>query len=216
MIASLRHYPARIAVLLFLVLLAPPVKHALEASMTAQMLVQIPLLVGVGLLLARSPPARFLAATGAWDYRGITGLVLVTLAAIFWMLPRSLDAAVTAPLIDVAKYLSVPLLIGLPFAVSWQRMSFIVRGVFMVEFIATFFRLGWLYLISPVRLCNNYLLGDQQRLGQYMLLIGTALLLWIAWKLVWGRFDSIMETCPTAATASRDHDAHRLQRGTGG
>ena len=28
-------------------------------------------------------------------------------------------------------------------------MSFIVRGVFLLEGIATFFRLGWLYLVSP-------------------------------------------------------------------
>jgi hypothetical protein len=216
MIANLQRHPARIAALLFLVLLVPPVRYALESSMTAQMLVQIPLLVSVGLLLSRSLPARFLVATGRWDHRGISGLVLVTLVAAYWMLPRSLDAAVTLPQIDTIKYLSVSLLIGLPFAVSWQRMSFIVRGVFMVEFIATFFRLGWLYLISPIRLCNNYLLGDQQRLGQYMLLIGTALLLWIAWKLVWGRFDSVMEICTTAATASNDHDAYPLHRSVDG
>lgn len=107
------------------------------------------------------------------------------------MLPRTLDAAVTEPLIAAAKYLSVPLLIGLPFALGWPRMSFIVRGVFLVEFIATFFRLGCLYLIWPERLCNNYLLDDQQRLGQYMLLIDAALFLGLAGKLVWGRFDSL-------------------------
>jgi len=51
------------------------------------------------------------------------------------------------------------------------------------------FRLGWLYLVSPVRLCNNYLIDDQQRLGQILIAAGAMLLLWIAWKLLWGRFD---------------------------
>jgi hypothetical protein len=51
-----------------------------------------------------------------------------------------------------------------------------------------------LYLISPIRLCNNYALNDQQRLGGYMLAIGGGLLLWLAWKLLCGRFESYSST----------------------
>ena len=102
-----------------------------------------------------------------------------------------------------AKYLSVPLLIGLPFAVSWPRMGFVVRGVFLAEFVATFFRLGWLYLIAPIRLCNNYALNDQQRLGGYMLAIGSGLLVWLAGKLLSGRFESFSNTDLTPAPASQ-------------
>lgn len=183
------------AVLLFIALLVPPVKHELEASMTAQMLVQIPLLVAVGWLLRDAVSPRLRVIIDEWNHGGITGLVLATLAAACWMLPRSLDAATVEPWMALAKYVSVPLLIGLPFALSWPRMSFIVRGVFVVEFIAMFFRLGWLYMVSPVRLCSNYLLDDQQRLGEYMLVVGCGALLWIAWKLLWGRFDSVTSEC---------------------
>jgi hypothetical protein len=181
--------PVRRAVLLVLVLSAPPVRYHLEATMTAQMLVQLPLLVAGGWLLSGAVPPRSLAGVERWNHRGITGLVLVTVTAAFWMLPRSLDAATSHPLIAAAKYLSVPLLIGLPFGVSWPRMGFVVRGVFLVELVATCFRLGWLYLISPIRLCNNYGLNDQQRLGGYMLAIGGGLLVWLAGKLLWGRFE---------------------------
>ena len=192
------------AALLFLVLLAPPVKHALEESMTAQMLVQIPLLVIVGLLRwrGRCRPA-YSAVIADWNYGGVSGLVLLTVTSVFWMLPRTLDAAVTDPLVAAAKYVSVPLLIGLPLALSWPRMGFIVRGVFLVECIATFFRLGWLYLISPDRLCNLYLLEDQQRLGQLLLLIGAAVFLGVAWKLVWGRFDSLSDAAQAPRPAHR-------------
>jgi hypothetical protein len=178
------------AALLFVVLVAPPVKPALEASMTAQMLVQIPLLIGVGLVIARGLPARASEAIAEWNCNGISGLVLVTVTSVFWMLPRMLDASVTDPAAAAAKYLSVPILIGVPLALSWPRMGFIVRGVFLLECVATLFRLGWLYLISTERLCNLYLLEDQQRLGQWLLLIGAALVIAIAWKLVWGRFTS--------------------------
>lgn len=168
--------------------------------MSTQMLLQIPLLIVAGWLLARVFPARALARVEPWNRRGITGVVLVTVVAAFWMLPRSLDAATSHPLMVAAKYLSVPLLVGLPLAVSWPRVGFVVRGVFLAEFVATFFRLGWLYLISPIRLCNNYALDDQQRLGRYMLVIGGGLLVWLAWKLVWGRFESFPSTDVHAST----------------
>mgnify|MGYP001554996649 CR=1 FL=1 len=194
---------AGIAALAFLVLLAPPIRHGLEASMTAQMLLQMPLLVGVGWLLSHALPARALAGVARWNHRGITGLVLASVAGAYWMLPRTLDASVTVPLLGAAKYLALPLLIGMPFALGWPRMGFIVRGVFLLELIATFFRLGWLYLISPERLCNNYLLDDQQRLGRYMLLIGAALFLGVAAKLLWGRFDTLAEPGPVSAPPAR-------------
>lgn len=189
-----RRRHAGIALLALLVLIAPPVKHTLEASMTAQMLLQMPLLVGVGWLLAKAVPARARALLADWNHHGVTGLVLASVASAYWMLPRTLDASVTDPLLNGFKYLTVPLLIGMPISLGWAHMNFIVRGLFLVEFIATFFRLGWLYLIWPERLCNNYLLDDQQLLGQLMLLIGAALFLAIAGKLLWGRFDSLRES----------------------
>jgi hypothetical protein len=184
------------AALLLLVLLVPPLRHALEASMTAQMLLQIPLLAAAGWLAAMALPARLSAAIEAWNAHGIGGLVLATLASAYWMLPRALDAAVTDPSIALAKYLSVPLLIGLPLALSWPRMGFIVKGLLLLEVIATLLRLGWLYLVSPERLCNLYLLDDQQRLGRLLLLIGAALFLGVACKLLWGRFDAPSHAAP--------------------
>jgi hypothetical protein len=105
------------------------------------------------------------------------------------MLPRMLDAALETPWVTLAKFVSVPLLIGVPLAVSWPRAGFVVRGAWLVEVVATAFRLGWMYLVSPVRLCSNYLLDDQQRLGQWMLAIGVLATLVLAWKLMGGRID---------------------------
>lgn len=180
----------RIALALFLVLLVPPVRQTLEASMTAQMLAQLPLLAASGYLLRSAVPDRLQAHLAAWDAYGVTGLVLAVVTAAYWMLPRALDTAVSEPLAAAAKYLTVPLLIGLPLGLSWPRMNFIVKGVLLLELIASCFRLGWLYLTSTSRLCNNYLLGDQQRLGHALLILGCLLLVWISYKLLWGRFAS--------------------------
>ena len=188
MIVSPRRNPW-IGVALWLALSLPPVRHALEATMTLQMLVQIPQLAFAGWCMALFMPRRWIDAAAVWNRGGVTGLVLASLAAIVWMLPRMLDATLDAPSVEVAKFVSVPLLVGAALTISWPRAGFVVRGVFLVEVIAMAFRLGWLYLVSPVRLCSNYLLSDQQLLGRIMLAIGVAICLLLAWKLVWGRID---------------------------
>lgn len=172
--------------LLWVALALPPVRHALESAMTLHMLVQIPLLALAGAWLAQGTPCWLERSLAAWNHRGISGLLLASLAGLFWMLPLALDTVLNDPWVELAKFLSVPLLIGAPVALSWPRAGFVVRGVVLLELIATMLRLGWLYLISPDRLCSNYLLGDQQRLGRMLLVIGFAVLLILVWKLMWG------------------------------
>ncbi|MDN5843654.1 MAG: hypothetical protein L0H54_09445 [Alcaligenaceae bacterium] len=176
------------AMIMWLLLVLPPVQQALQASMIMLMLVQIPLLVCVGYLLGRWMPSRFLQSFERWDEGGVTGLVLASLATLAWMLPRVLDASINSPWVALAKFVTVPLLIGLPLGLSWPRAGFVARGVVMLELVASCFRIGWLYLISPERLCSNYLLDDQQRLGRALLIIGVVLVLAIAWKLLFGHF----------------------------
>jgi len=96
--------------------------------MTAQMLVQLPLLAGVGYLVGLLLPVRVAASLAKWNHSGVTGFVLASLASAYWMLPRLLDASVTEPAIAAAKFLSLPLLVGLPLAQSLPRSGFVVRG----------------------------------------------------------------------------------------
>jgi hypothetical protein len=42
-------------------------------------------------------------------------------------------------------------------------------------------------------------LNDQQRLGEYMLALGSGLLVWLAGKLLWGHFESPSDTDLTPA-----------------
>lgn len=172
--------------ILWAALAIPPMRHTLESAMTLQMLVQIPLLALAGWWLAQGTPGWLERPLAAWNHRGISGLLLASLTGMVWMLPLAMDAALDDPRVTLAKFLSVPLLIGAPIALSWPRAGFVVRGVVLIELIATMLRLGWLYLISPVRLCSNYLLDDQQRLGKILLVVGFAILLVLVWKLMWG------------------------------
>ena len=178
-----------LGLLLWFVLATPPVRSMLETTMTRQMLVQIPLLGLAGWWLASLRGDRFNNALDQWNRSGISGFLLASIVSIIWMLPRAMDAALEFPWVEVAKFVGVPLLIGMPAAISWPRAGFVVRGVLLLEVVAMAFRLGWLYMDSPVRLCSNYLLNDQQRLGQIMLAVGVAISLILAGKLVWGHLD---------------------------
>lgn len=177
----------RVGVLLWGVLAIPSTRHLFESSMLLQMLAQLPLLAVAGWLCAPCTPGWLARVLERWNGRGISGLLLASLTGVVWMLPRATDASLVDPQITLAKFLSVPLLIGAPVALSWPKAGFVVRGVVLTEVIATTVRLGWLFLISPDRLCSNYLLDDQQRLGKSLLVIGFAMLLVLIWRLMWGR-----------------------------
>ena len=81
--------------------------------MTAQMLVQIPLLIVVGWLLHSAVPKRLQRVIADWNSYGISGLLLALFTATYWMLPRALDAASSDPLALALKYLyTLSLMIG--------------------------------------------------------------------------------------------------------
>ena len=179
--------PALTASALLLMLLAlPPVSASLQARMPLQLLLQLPLLAACGYLLRAAIPAKGQRVLAACNPAGINGLIVATCVLAFWMLPRVMDASVAHGSWTAAKIVTVPLLAGLPLALSWPRMNFVVRGVVCLELIATCLRLGLLYLASPVRLCNSYGMDEQQLTGTCLLALGAALLFWIALQLMFG------------------------------
>ena len=159
----------------WLLLWPPGVRGALEGDMAVHMALQMPLLIALGVLLAsaaRRHEPRWLAAA---DWLGIPGIVAVVLGTSFWMLPRAMDQAVSDPLIDLAKFLSLPLLVGLPLGVSWQRMPPLGRAFIWANFIPKLGAIGGLYLAAPTRLCAYYRLDQQQLAGWTLIAIAVAL-----------------------------------------
>lgn len=163
----------------YLFLATPMARSALEASMSTHMLLQIPLLAAAGVLIARLLPTRnqdaLLVACGGV----LPCVVLALFASSYWMLPRALDAALDDPLTEAAKFISLPLLVGLPLALAWRRLTAIGRGFVWTNFISMLAVLGWLYIAAPVRVCNNYLVDDQANAG--WLMVKLAVLLFAGW-----------------------------------
>ncbi len=94
--------------------------------------------------------------------------------SLFWMLPRSLDASLSSGAMDIAKFATLPVLVGAPIAASWPRLRPVARGFVVSNFLSMLLALGWLYHAAPVRLCNYYLQSDQQSLGTGYLIIALA------------------------------------------
>lgn len=163
----------------WLALWADPVRGLLESDMAAHMTLQVPLLIALGLALATTirpyEPRLFADA----DWLGIPGIVLVIFATSFWMLPRALDSAIADPWIDAAKFISLPLLAGLPLGLSWSRMPALGRAFIWANFTPKVGAIGALYLAAPTRLCAYYRFDQQASAG--WTLIGIAILLGTLW-----------------------------------
>ena len=161
------------------VLLAwPALRHALEASMWRHMVLQFPLLMAAGALLAAALPPRARGAVARWNAHGIAGLVGVACVLAVLMVPRVLDLALRDPAIEAAK-VAVLLGAGAALRLSWRAAGLVVQGFFLGNVLPMTAVVGQLYIDAPLRLCNAYLLDDQARLGQW--LIALAVLLALGW-----------------------------------
>jgi hypothetical protein len=156
-----------------------PLRIALERDMAVHMIVQLPLLILVGWLLGLALREHEPVSIADADWLGIPGILLVLFATSFWMLPRALDGAVADPWMDFAKFVTLPLLAGVPLAVSWRRMPGLGRAFIWANFIPKLGAIGGLYLAAPARLCAYYRIDQQAATG--WTLIGIAIALAMAW-----------------------------------
>jgi hypothetical protein len=167
------------AAAVWLVLWWLPLRIALERDMAIHMIVQLPLLIAIGFIFAtmlRPLEPGWLADA---DWLGIPGLLLVVFTSSFWMLPRMLDGALADPWLDLAKFVSLPLLAGLPLGLSWYRMPPLGRAFIWANFIPKLGAIGGLYLAAPTRLCAYYRLDQQAAAGWALITVATGLgVLW--------------------------------------
>ena len=160
---------ALIAVFIIVVLAMPPAREALEGTMIFHMLVQIPLLAVAGTIGALAIPTRWRARVTSWNRFGITGTLVAILVSTWWMVPRALDGAVSSGAMELFKFVSLPLLVGAPAALSWPELPFVGKGFLLANILPMWAVVGWLYVAAPTRVCNYYLV-DQQVIAGYGLI----------------------------------------------
>jgi hypothetical protein len=169
---------------LLLLMLLPPVRHALEARMSTHMLVQFPAVLLAGALLAAPWAQHGRRGLQRWNELGIAGLVAAALTMALLMVPRVLDLALQDARVESLKLLAL-LASGAALVVSWQRAGTVIQAFFLGNLLPMLTVVGTLYQDSPTRLCNAYRLDDQQSLGVALVWVSVAVA--VVWLLSQGR-----------------------------
>jgi hypothetical protein len=151
--------------ILFVFLIIPPVADFMESLMVIHMHMQMPMLVIAGLLMARFFQLRFPHFFEKWNHDGIPGIFLFVVIVGYWMLPRTMDEALTNQSVELFKFISLPFLAGVSLRDSWKKLNSVWKNSIIIGFTVLSIGMGWLYIYSPVQLCNNYLVIEQITLG---------------------------------------------------
>ena len=142
--------------------------------MVWHMLVQMPLLVLGGWLLSGHGWARSAAALlERFNRFGLTGFIVTTLIAGYWMIPSSIDRAVVMPGADMAKIITL-WLCGATLRHSIERSPLLAQMFFLGYTLPMMAWLGWYYATTDLRLCNAYSLESQIAAGYGLVVLASA------------------------------------------
>lgn len=160
---------ARLAGGLLMVLALPPARLGLESRMSLHMGVELPLLLLVGWLSARSIGRRWQLASRI-DAEGLLSGTIASCVLAFWMLPAALDLAVIDPVVAWVKYAQW-FVAGHLLWQTWRRASAGVAAFLLFNAAWMLATAGLLYIDAEEQLCVNYLTDDQK-------IAGSALIAW--------------------------------------
>ncbi|MEN1967301.1 hypothetical protein WMZ97_04400 [Lentibacillus sp. N15] len=169
-------------IVLYCLLLLPPTVQFLESIMLFHMLVQLPLLIMSGWLIGSYIMERFHSFFDRFNNNGIPGILTVIMITMYWMLPRALDEALTLWYNELFKFVSLPLLAGVLLRDSWKKLQTVGKSFVYLNYVPMFGLMAWLYIDSPIQICNNYLAGQQKILGWGFLFITTGMILYLLQK----------------------------------
>lgn len=164
---------------LYVLLLLPPLIRLLEKWMVTHMLLQMPLLILAGALMGKSLVRRFSKFFTDWNANGIPGILLVYFISMYWMIPRAMDEAILLGRVEIFKFISLPFLVGVLLYDSWPKLGDLAKSFLAFNYIPMFGIMAWLYIDSPIPICNNYLETEQKLLGWGFFIITIFMLLYV-------------------------------------
>lgn len=171
--------------LLFAVVLEP----ILTRSMSLHMLLHIPLILFAGIFATQGLSAGGLGARvgmrslrehwAKYNEYGIPGLLLCAFVAAYWMIPRSLDQVLVSAPANGLKYAGL-FIAGMALYDSLRRSNSVITLFFLGNFSWMTAIAGLLYQDNPQRLCNFYLLSDQEIAGKGLVIVAVVVpLVWL-------------------------------------
>ncbi|MDO6451422.1 hypothetical protein [Oceanobacillus profundus] len=163
---------------IYLFLMLPPVVTLLESIMVVHMHMQMPLLVMVGMLFTPFLQQTFPAFFEKWNENGVPGIVLFMIIISYWMIPRTMDEALTVSAAEIFKFISLPFLAGVPLRDSWSKLTIKGKNSIFILLSILFGIMAWIYILSPNQICNSYLIKEQKALGWTFLLTGLCIVIY--------------------------------------
>ena len=164
--------------LLFVFLMFPPITALFESIMSIHMHMQMPLLLVVGMLMTPLLQKKFPGFFKKWNSNGVPGLILFLIIVLYWMIPRAMDEALAIQAVEVFKFISWPFLAGVPLRDSWKKLGSLGKNFIYVSVSIIYGSMAWVYILSPVQLCNNYLIVEQRALGWGFLIIAVCIMIY--------------------------------------
>nr|WP_202925699.1 hypothetical protein [Virgibacillus sp. MSP4-1] len=165
--------------IMFMVLILPPVAYLLESIMIVHMHMQMPLLVISGFLMAPFFFKHLPSVFEKWNHNGVPGILLVVVIWSFWMIPRSMDEALTIQAVEIFKFISLPFLVGVPLRDSWKKLKPAGQNLTYLFFTFMLFVMAWIYISADEQICNNYLEVEQKTLGWGSLALAICLIIYV-------------------------------------
>ena len=174
-------------IVIYLILAMPSARQLLEQSMYTHMLIQIPLLTLCGAWIANTFINKNRVAI-AYQY-SLPLLILALTTAMYWMLPKSLDASLEHGVNELLKFISLPTMLGATFILGWKNIGAITKSFVITNLLSMLVVLAWLYIEAPIRLCNFYLVSEQKQVGMYILYVTATISVYWLVKLFVGNFN---------------------------
>lgn len=165
-------------IVIFGLLILPPIRVFLESIMIAHMLIQMPLLIVAGALLDGVIIERYDHLFSKWDTDGVASILIVLFVTLYWMLPRTMDEALSLWFIELFKFISLPI-VGIALRYSWIKLRTVGKSFIFLNYISMFAMMSWIYIDAPMRVCNNYLEDEQKILGWGFLVITLFMLIYL-------------------------------------
>ena len=98
------------------------------------------------------------------------------------------ESAIVRPRLGIMEDLVHLVAAGAALRLSWRPAGLVLQFFFLGNVLPMMTVVGTLYVESPLRLCNAYLLDDQVRLGEWLIGAAAAVavmwLAWVAWVMV--------------------------------
>lgn len=173
----MKQFSYGLALVLFLAI--PPVRDLLESIMAMHMHMQMMLLFVAGLLMAPFFQKYCAPIFDKYNKTGLPGVVLFFIILIYWMLPRTMDEALEIWYVELFKFISLPLLAGVPLRDSWPKLKEAAQVIYFIILGVIFSMLSYLYVFSESTLCNNYLMVDQKTVGWGFMFLAVSIFLYV-------------------------------------